>query len=71
MPWMGRAANSLGVSPFRLVCGLSEVSSVLHSLMIYLASARLAKRSSLEHSSRSRPLKLSMKPFWVGLPGAM
>ena len=26
---------------------------------------------SFEHSSRSRPLKLSMKAFCVGFPGAM
>ena len=35
------------------------------------ASARPAKTSSLRHSSRSRPLKLSPKPFCCGLPGAM
>jgi hypothetical protein len=41
---MGRAANSFGMSPFRLECGLSV--SVLHSSMIFLASGRLAKRCS-------------------------
>ncbi|MDB5657625.1 MAG: hypothetical protein JWS10_240 [Cypionkella sp.] len=28
-------------------------------------------RVSFRSSSRSRPLKLSMKAFWVGLPGAI
>lgn len=28
-------------------------------------------RVSLSNSSRSPPLKLSMKPFCIGLPGAM
>jgi|RhiMethySRZTD1v2_1073278.scaffolds.fasta_scaffold183222_1 hypothetical protein len=30
-----------------------------------------SKQMLVEASSRSRPLKDSMKPFWVGLPGAM
>jgi hypothetical protein len=33
--------------------------------MILRASSRLAKRCSLRHSSRYRPLKLSMKPVWA------
>ena len=35
------------------------------------ASAKVAKTSSFKHSSRSLPLKLSTKPFYCGLPGAM
>ncbi len=45
--------------------------SILHSSMMLRASLRLVKRCSLRHSSRKRPLKLSTKPFCVGLPGAM
>jgi hypothetical protein len=39
--------------------------------MIRLASASEEKMCSFRHSSRSRPLKLSTKAFWPGLPGAM
>ena len=35
------------------------------------ASASDEKACSLRHSSRSRPLKLSTKAFWIGLLGAM
>ena len=33
------------------------------------ASASVSKTSSFRHSSRSRPLKLSTKPFWLRLAG--
>lgn len=33
--------------------------------------AGMMHRVSFNSSSRKRPLKLSMKAFWVGLPGAM
>ena len=39
--------------------------------MTVRACSRLVNQCSLRHSSRRRPLKLSMKAFWVGLPGAM
>lgn len=35
------------------------------------ASSRSKHRVSLSSSSRIRPLKLSMKPFCIGFPGAM
>lgn len=35
-----------------------------------LPSSRISS-VSFKNSSRSRPLKLSMKAFWIGLPGAM
>ena len=35
------------------------------------ASAKLVNQWALRHSSRKRLLKLSMKAFWIGLPGSM
>ena len=39
--------------------------------MTTLASARERNHSTLRHSSRKRPLKLSLVPFCQGLPGSI
>src|SRR3954451_13714099 len=53
------------------LCGLTSLSSLLHSSIFSFASARSANQLTFKHSSRSLPLKLSMWPFSVGLAGRM
>lgn len=37
--------------------------------MTWMAPIKVVNTVSLRHSSLSRPLKDSMRPFWVGFPG--
>ena len=65
----------VGVDCWRQVAdGTVWPDGVVVVLPIRKRLARMIERAkifSLRSSSRSLPLKLSMKAFWVGLPGAM
>ena len=64
-------ANSSGVCQAIRECGRAVLWSARHHAVVTRAWAIEMKSVSLSSSSRSRPLKLSMKPFCIGLPGAM
>ena len=51
--------------------GRRELYSVFQADTFFLASKRFQNQLVFKHSSRSFPLKLSMPPFCVGLPGWM
>ena len=68
MPVWGVLRTQSACNPLRLERSVGVV--VTPSSMIS-CSLMLVNRCSLRHSSRSRPLKLSTKPFCIGLPGAM
>ena len=51
-----------------LVLSLLVGVSKLELAILVLASARLWNQFAFRHSSLSRPLKLSMCPFCIGLP---
>lgn len=51
--------------------GAEVLSSIRQFSMIRLASASEERTCSFRRSSRSRPLNLSTKTLWTGLPGAM
>jgi hypothetical protein len=63
--------NSSGVLYASELCGRRELYSVFHADIFLLASNRFQNQLVFRHSSRSFPLKLSMPPFCVGLPGWM
>ena len=64
-------ANSAGVRFPIEECGLSSLYSRRQAANFRRASTKTKNSSPLRHSSRSLPLKLSMKPFSVGRPGLM
>ena len=71
-PGARRSAYSVGVRLPSALCGRYVVVIVLPSRQDGAGlGERCANSVSLRSSSGSRPLKLSMKAFWVGLPGAM
>ena len=55
----------------RLKWGLTVWSSIYPASAIRRASASATTACSLRRSSRSRPSKLSLKAFWIGLTGAL
>src|SRR5207248_1174093 len=62
-------ANSTGVRFPIEECGLSSLYSRRQAASFRRASTKFKNSSPLRHSSRSLPLKLSMKPFSIGRPG--
>jgi hypothetical protein len=64
-------ANSSGVKYRSAECGLCELYSTRQAAIFARASNRFQNQLTFKHSSRSRPLKLSMNAFCVGLPGWM
>jgi hypothetical protein len=71
VPWSFFAANSAGVSSASQLCGRWWLVASRQAARSRAASAIVGKIPTFRHSSRSRPLKLSMKPFSVGHPGRM
>ncbi len=65
------AANSSGDRYLSGLCGLSLLYPFLQASIFALASARVRNQFAFRHSSRNRPLKLSMWPFCIGRPGSM
>ena len=63
--------DAAGVRYARLEWGRTSLQSRRQASSLARASARERNRVSFSSSSRSLPLKLSLKPFCWGLPGAM
>jgi hypothetical protein len=63
-------ANSVGVCHPSRDWGRSVLESLRPAASVARACCREENKVSFNSSSRGRPLKLSLKAFWVGLQGA-
>ena len=61
--------NAAGGGELRLECGRASLYCRRNAALTTRASARLRNHSTLRHSSRNLPLKLSLTPFCQGLQG--
>ena len=64
-------ANCSGVKSPSELCGRSVLYSMRHCSITRRAWAIVRNQCSFRHSSRKRPLKLSMYAFSIGFPGRM